>query len=372
MELLTSFGGSILGTIIPFLIVLTIVVFFHELGHFLVARWCGVAVKAFSIGFGPELFGFDDRHGTRWRLAAIPLGGYVKFIDDMNAASAPDREAALAAGDGAFQSKSVGRRAAIVAAGPIANFILAIVIYAFLFGSFGKPISAPRVAEVMPNTAAEEAGFMPGDLILSIDGEPVPGFTDVQRIVFRSAELPLQIIVERDGRQVELAATPRRGETEDVFGNTQRVGLLGIRHEPTEIVTVTYGPLEAVGQATVESWRVVTTTLGYLGGVLTGRESADQIGGPIGIAQVSGQAAELGIIPLINLAAILSISIGLLNLFPIPLLDGGHLVYFGIEAVRGRPLSERAQDYGFRIGLAIVLMLMVFGTVNDIVRIASG
>lgn len=372
MDMLSFLGGGLVGTILPFLVVLTIVVFFHELGHFLVARWCGVAVKAFSIGFGPEIVGFNDRHGTRWKLSAIPLGGYVKFIDDMNAASVPDREAAAAAGDASFQSKSVGRRAAIVAAGPIANFILAIVIYTMLFATMGKPVSAPRIDEVLPGSAAAEAGFQPEDLILSIDGTPTPGFTDVQRIVYRSVDLPLQIEVDRGGRTLVLTATPRAGETTDVFGNRQRVALLGIKHRPTEIRIVTYGPVEAVGQAVRESWTIVTSTLGYLGGIIAGRESPDQIGGPIGIAKVSGQAASLGIIPLINLAAVLSVSIGLLNLFPIPLLDGGHLVYHAIEAVRGRPLSERAQEVGFRIGFAIVLMLMVFGTFNDILRLASG
>jgi regulator of sigma E protease len=372
MDLLTGWGGSLLGTLIPFLVVLTIVVFFHELGHFLVARWCGVAVKTFSIGFGPELFGFDDRHGTRWRLAAIPLGGYVKFIDDMNAASAPDRAAAEAAGDGSFQSKSVWRRAAIVAAGPIANFILAIAIYTVLFATLGKPVVAPVVDAVMPGTAAEEAGFQPGDRVLTIDGKPIESFNALHRVVSRSAGLELNVVVERAGAPVEIAVTPRIGEIKDVFGNTQQVGMIGLQRNVSEVRVISYGPLEAVGEAFVESKEVLSATLGYLGGVLVGRESPSQIGGPIGIAKVSGQAASLGIIPLINLAAVLSISIGMLNLFPIPLLDGGHLVYYAIEAVRGRPLSERAQDYGFRIGFAIVLMLMVLGTFNDIVRLATG
>jgi regulator of sigma E protease len=372
MEFLSSLGGSLLITIPAFLAVLTVVVFFHELGHFLVARWCGVAVRTFSIGFGPELFGFDDRHGTRWRFAAIPLGGYVKFIDDENAASVPSREAGAVATPGAFQAKPVWIRAAVVAAGPVANFILAIVIYAMLFGTVGKSESTPVVSEVIAGGAAEEAGFQPGDLILSIDGSPTPSFTDVQRIVFRAADVPLSVVVERGGETLTLSATPRRGETKDVFGNVQAVGLLGISHRPTEVRTVRYGPVDSVVAAVGESWNVVATTMGYLGGVITGRESADQIGGPIGIAKVSGQAAQLGLLPLINLAAVLSVSIGLLNLFPIPLLDGGHLVYYAIEALRGKPLSEKAQDLGFRIGFAIVLMLMVFGTMNDLIRIATG
>jgi regulator of sigma E protease len=372
MELLSSLGGSLMFAIPAFLVVLTVVVFVHELGHFLVARWCGVSVKTFSIGFGPELFGFDDRQGTRWRLAAVPLGGYVKFIDDENAASAPSRDPAVAGAAGSFQGKPVWIRAAVVAAGPIANFILAIVIYALLFGTVGKTESAPVVNEIAAQSAAAEAGFQPGDLIVSIDGRETPSFSDVQRVVFRSADLPLQVVVQRDGAPLTLTAIPRRGETKDAFGNVQVVGLLGITHKPTEVRVIRYGPLEAIGAAAAESWHVVSTTLGYLGGVIVGRESADQIGGPIGIAKVSGQAAQLGLLPLINLAAVLSVSIGLLNLFPIPLLDGGHLVYYAIEALRGKPLSEKAQDLGFRIGFAIVLMLMVFGTMNDLIRIATG
>jgi regulator of sigma E protease len=370
LELLTSFGGSLAIALPAFIAVLTVVVFFHELGHFLVARWCGVSVKTFSVGFGPELLGYTDRRGTRWKLSAVPLGGYVKFIDDLNAASAPERGAAKVRGS--FQSMSVWRRAAIVAAGPAANFILAILIYALLFGTLGRTISAPVVDQIAPGSAAEQAGFQPGDLIVSINGRTTPGFTDVQRIVFRSAELPLDVEVDRGGRMVMLQAVPRAGETRDVFGNTQKVGLLGISHKPTAITQVRYGPIEAVGQAAAESWNVVSATMGYLGGVIVGRESPDQIGGPIGIAKVSGQAASLGVIPLINLVAVLSVSIGLLNLFPIPLLDGGHLVYYAIEALRGRPLSEKAQDIGFRIGFAIVVMLMVFGTFNDVIRGVAG
>ncbi|WP_181707124.1 RIP metalloprotease RseP [Chthonobacter rhizosphaerae] len=372
MDMITGFGGSVLGTLIPFLFVLTIVVFFHELGHFLVARWCGVAVRTFSVGFGPEIVGFNDRHGTRWRIAAIPLGGYVKFIDDMSAASTPNRDAAIAHHEGSFQGKSVARRAAIVAAGPIANFILAVVIFAGLFMAAGKPVSAPTVDGVQENSAAAVAGFQVGDLIKSIDGAPVESFTDLQRVVSGSAGTPLTIVVERAGQPVTLTATPERRETTDRFGNVHRVGMLGLQHTARNVTVVTYGPVGAVGEAVKETSFIVTRTLDYLWGVIIGRESPDQLGGPIRVAQVSGQVATLGIAPLINLAAILSVSIGLLNLFPIPLLDGGHLVFYAIEAIRGRPLSERAQDYGFRVGFAIVLALMVFATWNDLMQLAAG
>lgn len=370
-----SLGGGFLGYLLPFLFVLTIVVFFHELGHFLVARWCGVQVLAFSVGFGPELFGWNDRHGTRWKLSAIPLGGYVKFAGDENAASVPDRE--LLAGlpeterAGAFHLKPVGQRAAVVAAGPIANFLLSIVIFAVMFSTVGRPITPPRVDQVTEGSAAQTAGFQPGDLVVSIDGQPIESFSDMQRIVSVSAGRPLQVTVERDGTPATLTAVPDQREITDRFGNTQRVGLLGISHraEAEDVEIRRYDPLTATWMGAREVYFVVDQTLSYLGGIVVGRESADQLGGPIRIAQVSGQVATLGFAALMQLAAVLSVSIGLINLFPIPMLDGGHLAFYAVEALRGRPLSERTQEMGFRLGLAIVLMLMVFATWNDITQL---
>ena len=370
-----SLGGGFLGYLLPFLFVLTIVVFFHELGHFLVARWCGVQVLAFSVGFGPELFGWNDRHGTRWKLSAIPLGGYVKFAGDENAASVPDRE--LLAGlpeterAGAFHLKPVEQRAAVVAAGPIANFLLSIVIFAVMFSTVGRPITPPRVDQVTEGSAAQTAGFQPGDLVVSIDGQPIESFSDMQRIVSVSAGRPLQVTVERDGMPATLTAVPDQREITDRFGNTQRVGLLGISHraEAEDVEIRRYDPLTATWMGAREVYFVVDQTLSYLGGIVVGRESADQLGGPIRIAQVSGQVATLGFAALMQLAAVLSVSIGLINLFPIPMLDGGHLAFYAVEALRGRPLSERTQEMGFRLGLAIVLMLMVFATWNDITQL---
>lgn len=377
MELLSGFGGSILSYIIPFLFVLTIVVFFHEFGHFLVARWCGVAVRTFSIGFGPELFGWSDRKGTRWRVAAVPLGGYVRFAGDENAASVPDRDAIAQMSPEeratSFFLKPVWQRAAVVAAGPAANFVLAIVIFTFLFVAFGRPITAAQVDEVQPGSPAAEAGFEPGDVIVSIDGQAIEAFSDVQRIVSGSGDSPLHFTVRRDGELVDLTATPEFREMSDGFGNTHRIGVLGIRRaaEADAVEHKSYSLPEAFVAGVGETWFIVERTGSYIGGVLTGRESADQLGGPIRVAQVSGQVASLGMTALINLAAILSVSIGLINLLPIPMLDGGHLVFYGVEALRGRPLSERSQDIGFRIGLALVLMLMIFATFNDIRQIAG-
>ncbi len=359
-------------TILGFLFVLTVVVFFHELGHFVVARWCGVAVKTFSIGFGPEIAGFTDRLGTRWRLSWIPLGGYVKFIDDENAASAgqkPLEQLTPEERKGSFQSKSLGARAAIVAAGPIANFVLAIVIFTAIFSLFGERITPAKVDSVNPGSAAERAGFLPGDLVISIDGQKIESFGEMQRIVAVSADRPLQFEVDRGGKLVDITATPERKEITDYFGNTVRQGLLGIQRSsaPEDWTLKRHDPLTAFGMAVQECYFIVTRSLAYLYDVVTGRESADQLGGPIRIAQVSGQVASVSLIALINLVAVLSVSIGLLNLFPIPMLDGGHLLFYSIEAIRGRPLSESTQEIGFRIGLALILMLMIFATWNDLI-----
>jgi regulator of sigma E protease len=260
-----------------------------------------------------------------------------------------------------------------VAAGPIANFVLAIAIFAGVFMAVGKQITSARVDAVQPASAAQAAGFRPGDLVLAIDGEKIASFGDMQRIVSISAGEPLNIEVERGGVHVTLKATPQPKELKDSFGNVHRLGVLGISRSmaPGDIKTQKVGPLRAVVMGAQETWFVVERTLSYIGGVFTGREAADQLGGPIRIAQVSGQVASAGFVALIHLTAVLSVSIGLLNLFPIPLLDGGHLLFYGIEAVRGRPLSERAQEVGFRIGLAIVVMLMIFATFNDILHLAT-
>jgi regulator of sigma E protease len=376
MDILAQIPGlSLLSYLIPFLFVLTIVVFFHELGHFLVARWNGVRVETFSIGFGPELFGFNDHKGTRWRIAAVPLGGYVKFFGDANAASTPDFEAAsdMSETDRAesFVHKRVAQRAAVVAAGPIANFILAIVIFAATFMTLGRPVTDPLIADVQAGGAAALAGFQKGDVIISIDGQPIKNFADVPRIVAPNPGRELIFLVDRDGRQLTIPVTPQLENRADRFGNEQSIGFIGIVNDTEEsnFHVEKMGPLDATYAAVGETWYIIARTLGYLYDIATGYQSADQLGGPIRIAKVSGDVATLGPMALINLAALLSVSIGLLNLFPIPMLDGGHLVYYAIEAVRGRPLSANAQEIGFRIGLALVLMLMVFATWNDLTQI---
>jgi regulator of sigma E protease len=389
-NLLWSFnilGVGLIGYVIPFLVVLTIVVFFHELGHFLIARACGIRILVFSIGFGPELIGFDDRYGTRWKISAIPLGGYVKFFGDENAASVPDASAvaqmSAAERKVSFFHQPVASRAAVVVAGPLANLVLAIVIFAGIFAVYGKESTAARVASVQPGSAAEAAGFQPGDLVVSIDGRPIESFGELQRMVVTNPGRPLAIVVERKGGPKTLNATPVLSEVKDSLGNVHRQGMLGITRAPVGQGEAAFTPvnlLTALRLGVYETWFVVDNTMTYLGRVVIGRESADQLGGPTRIAQIAGQVWQGGLssggiggglIAIIQLAAVLSVSIGLLNLFPIPLLDGGHLLFYAVEAVRGRPLSERAQEVGFRFGLAVVVMLMIFATYNDILHLLT-
>ena len=374
---LHALGGGVVGYLVPFLFVLSLVVFFHELGHFLVARLCGVRILVFSIGFGPEIVGFNDRYGTRWKIATIPLGGYVKFFGDENASSVPDA-ARLDAMDPSERAQSfhfqpVLKRAAIVVAGPFANFILAIAIFATIFALYGRQTMSARVDTVQAGSPAAAAGFQAGDLVVAINGKTIGNFEDMQRIVSDSAGETLQIKVDRNGTPVVLAATPQLKEVKDSFGNTHRIGILGITRSmaAADLKPQPVPPPQALVMGVQETWFVIDRTLSYIGGVVVGREAADQLGGPIRIAQISGEVATIGFVALVHLAAVLSVSIGLLNLFPIPLLDGGHLLFYSIEAMRGRPLSERAQEVGFRIGLAIVVMLMIFATFNDIVHLRT-
>jgi len=359
---------------LPFLVALTVIVFIHELGHFLVARWCGVDVEAFSIGFGREIFGWNDRHGTRWKVAWIPLGGYVRFRGDANAASMPDAAALEKARTepGNFHGKPVWQRAAVVAAGPIANFILAIAIFAGAFMTVGRPVIEPRVDQVVAGSAAEQAGIKPGDVIVSVDGSRIDDFAGLQQAVMTRAGEPLAVVLLRNGETINLTVTPQLHEEPDNFGGKIRLGLLGVKRDPMGPVrNERLGPVSAVEAGVKNTWFIVESTFRYLGKLFTGRESADQLGGPIAMAKAAGDAASVGFSQFVAVIAFLSVSIGLLNLFPIPMLDGGHLVYYAIEAVRGRPLGESAQEWGFRIGFSLVIMLMVVGTWNDLVRVAT-
>lgn len=362
-----------LNYIIPFLAVLTVIVFVHEMGHYLVARWNGVAVDAFSIGFGPELIGWTDKRGTRWRIAAFPLGGYVRFAGDANAASVPDPDAAEhvdpALRPHLFANKSVFQRMAVVVAGPAANIIFTfLILYAMLLG-YGRFTLAPIVGEVVPDSPAAMAGLEPGDEFLVVDGYSIRGFEDVQRIVSTAPERQVPMVVERDGEQVNLVITPRTETTTTRFGREIEVGRIGVSREVGEGDLILYrpGPIEAIGMTFEEIWFIVDRTLEFLADIFIGRADLDQVAGPVGMAQISGEVATLGLLALVNLTALLSLNIGIINLFPVPMLDGGHLMYYLYEAVRGRPLSQRVQEIGYRIGFALVCTLMVATIINDLV-----
>ena len=375
MEALVSQIFSVgFGIIVPFIIVLTIVVFFHELGHFYVARRCGVAVEVFSVGFGRPLASWYDKHGTQWKIGWMPLGGYVKFLGDENAASAPDTEA-LSKMDAKTRKntlfdKPLGQRAAVVAAGPMANFLLAIIIFAGLYAVLGQRVTDPVVGEVVAESAAERAGFQPADLITAIDDTKVQTFAEVRRIVTVNADTELMFEIQRDGNTLLLPATPDWYLETDRFGNEFRIGRLGVSVglDDANARHVRHNPVTAVWMGVKESYFIIDQTFTVLGRIITGRESAESLGGPIRIAQLSGQAASLGLVALINLTAVLSVSIGLVNLFPIPMLDGGHLMFYAYEAVAGKPMPEKVQEVGMRIGLSLVLALFIFVTWNDITR----
>jgi regulator of sigma E protease len=459
MDALTGLLSSGAMTVLGFLFVLSVIVFIHELGHFLVARWCGVTVTTFSIGFGRELAGFDDRHGTRWRIAAIPLGGYVKFLDDTNAASAgagrkltPEEEA------GAFHTKPVWQRAAVVAAGPMANFILAAVIYSLLNFTVGVRSNPAQIDEVVAGMPAQQAGLKSGDLITSIDGWSIEGFEDAMRIITASSGRALDIEVERDGKPLLFNVMPHTIEQKADLGVVMRLGDIGIRRvipsrigevlpgSPAEgagllagdnIVAIDGKPVasfeqivEIVGPSagrslsvkierdgierevsvipgsakitdaegqTIERGRIgiapvrpepqpvavgealrlgvketyanIVQTITGISDIIAGHQSADQVGGPLLMAEVSGKVVALGLEPLLRWTALISANIGLLNLLPIPVLDGGHLVFYAVEAIRRKPLSQRVQEIGFQVGLALVLMLVVFVNLNDLLRV---
>lgn len=376
MEIISNlYSATGLSYIVPFLFVLTIVVFFHELGHFYAARRCGVRVEVFSVGFGRAITSWYDKHGTQWKIGWLPLGGYVKFFGDENEASVSNPEAMqqldeAARADTLFY-KPLWQRAIVVAAGPIANFILAIVIFASLYSFLGQRVTDPMVGVVVEESAAERGGLKVGDLIKAIDGSAVTNFSEVRRVVTVNANVLLEFEVDRGGETILLNIAPERVLETDRFGNEYNLGRLGIAVNATEanVRHVRYNPFTAVRMGVEESYFIVEQTFVVLGRIIMGRESAESLGGPIRIAQLSGQTATLGLVALINLTAVLSVSIGLINLFPIPMLDGGHLVFYAYEAVFGKPMSAKAQDVGMRIGLSMVLMLFVFVTWNDLSRL---
>jgi regulator of sigma E protease len=352
------------GSLIPFFVLLGVLVFVHEYGHYFVARSVGVFVETFSVGFGPAIMSWTDSAGTVWKIGCIPLGGYVKLHGHDPNEPDPEVRASWIAGR-TFHEKSIGRRTAVVAAGPIANFLLAIVVFAALFMTVGREIPQPVVSTIAAGSPAAAAGFATGDRILAIQGKPIKDFTALQRAVAGQAGNPIAFTVQRGDKQVTLDATP---VARDEAGET--VGYLGIGTSVYD--TKRLGPIAAVRDGTLVSWKIAAATLNALGNMLAGHGAKD-LGGPLRIAAISGQAAQMGFTNFVSLIALLSVNLGLINLFPIPVLDGGHLVFFALEAVRGRPLTQRAQELGLKTGLALIAAVFVFATWNDIqaLRIVS-
>lgn len=355
---------------LPFIVVISIVVFVHEFGHYWVARRCGVKIETFSLGFGHEIFGWTDKRGTRWKVCWLPFGGYVKMFGDASAASNPDASVHSMSDEEkrvAFYHQHVDKRMAVVVAGPAANYIFAVVVLSLLFMFQGQPYSPADISSVAEGGIAAQAGLMAGDHVVSVDNYVVDRFEDIKRIVALNAGTPVPVQIERNGQAMDFTITPEVVSTTDRFGGEHKIGRIGIVSEKLEYKK--WPPLKAVKQALLETWNLSTGTLKAMGQMVLGTRGTEELGGPLRIAELSGHVAEDGIVSLIWFMAVISINLGLINLFPVPLLDGGHLVFYMYERLRGRPLHENIQEVGARVGVFLVLSLMVFATWNDLVHL---
>jgi regulator of sigma E protease len=366
---------NLLIYILAFALVLGPLVLVHELGHYLVGRWFGVKAEAFSIGFGKEMAGWTDRRGTRWKLSALPLGGYVQFAGDMNPASIPDQEAlegvSPEARDEQFHLKPLWQRSLIVLAGPVTNLLVAVLIFAAFFMIYGKPVpgdveNESVVTGYAEQSPAREAGIRIGDRVVAVDDVETATYREVQREIFYRPGTEITVFVIRDGERVGVPVTTMREGVTDEFGNTSDIGLIGIMAEPSPPNFVPVGPVEAVGMAGRQSVMIVDMMITGIGQIITGTRSVKELGGPIKIAKYSGEQMTLGALAFVNFIALISLNLAFINLLPIPTLDGGHLAFYAAEAVRRKPIGPRGQEWAFRTGLALVLALMLFVTVNDI------
>lgn len=388
---------TLLLTVLPFIFVIGVVITVHELGHFLAAKAVGTKIDRFSIGFGRSIASWTDKSGVEWRLGWLPIGGYVRFAGDDNAASIPDQEDLSRmrrelAEDGRateisryFHFKPLWQRAFIVAAGPLANFLLAIAIFAAFLLAFGEPVSSTRIDTVTPGSPAAQAGFRVGDVILRMDDRKVDSFQDITDKVILSSDTPIKFLVQRGDQDVVIVATPRRGPVTDALGKVHQLGRLGLGHEPQrgEVTVRRYDVPQALAGGVERTVTTITRTVSYIGRLIGGRESADQLAGPLGMAQLSGDltkrvAAESpdagaflanALLTLLQLIGVISVGIGFMNLLPVPVLDGGHLLFYAYEGIARRPLAAKVQAAGYRVGLALVLGLMLFATWNDLQRL---
>ncbi len=353
--------------LLSFFVILSVIVFVHEYGHYIVARWCGVKIDVFSIGFGKEFWGYTDKAGTRWKFSMIPLGGYVKMFGDSSEASTPSETLdTLSTEDKAktFHHKKLWQKSLIVAAGPVANFLLTIVIFTYFLMANGLPSTEPIVGEIMKDTPAEAAGLMKDDRVLSVNGTKVELFSDIPKLIITNLGTPVDLEIQRAGNTMYLTITPKLIEEKDGLGNPYKRPVIGFKSK--EILYKDIGFTRAVGEAVHQTYHICVMTLKVLGQMVTGDRDPKEIKGPIGIAKLSGQATDKGFMTVLWFMAMLSANLGLVNLLPIPMLDGGHLLYYTAEAIRGKPLAQKVQEFGFRIGMAMLAMLMAFAIFNDI------
>ena len=359
--------------LIPFLVLITIVVFIHEYGHYYFAKKYGVGITDFSIGFGKEIFGWNDKSGTRWKICWIPLGGYVKFFGDRNVFSESEQQEVINKYSEEdrkklFILKPLYQRSIIVAAGPLANFVLAILIFAIINMIAGKDMTPALIDEVIKDSPAYVSGMKKGDKIISIDNKKVESILEVSTFINISTSETIEFVILREGQQIPILVKPNLEDGKDLLGNSAKKRIIGIKLTPlnNEFQKEPLGPSKAIYYALKEVWFVTVTSLNYLSKMLVGSADTSQLGGPIKIAKVTGQVAEYGLIPFFSVMAYISVSLGLINLFPIPMLDGGHLMFYLIEKILGRPLSQKTQEGFFRIGLFLLFSLMFFVTFNDL------
>ena len=364
---------EILNFIVPFIILLTVVVFVHEYGHYYFAKRYGVGVTDFSIGFGKELFGFNDKSGTRWKFCAIPLGGYVKFFGDRNVFSQAEQKELLKQysendQEKLFVTKPLYQRSLIVLAGPLANFLLAILIFMFIYMSIGKDFTPAQINEVQEDSPAYSAGIKSGDVIISINNKDVSSILEVSAFINTSPTEDINIKVQRNGENIDFVVIPKLIKSEDSLGNKINKKIIGIKISPlnNELQKEKLGPAKATYYAIKETWFVTQASLDFVISMFKGKGDTTQLGGPIKIAKITGQVAQHGVIAFLSIMAYISISLGFINLFPIPMLDGGHLMFYAFEKILGRPLSQKTQEGFFRIGLFLLVFLMLFTTVNDL------
>jgi len=366
--------AALAQTILSFALIISVIVFIHEFGHYIIARACGVRVEIFSIGFGREIYGWTNRHGTRWKISLLPLGGYVKMFGDAGAASNADQEKinTMSAEEKAmsFHHKALWQKACIVAAGPVANFLLTIIVFTYFIFTTGLSSTAPVVGEVLPHSAAAVAGLEKGDRIISVDHQKMHRFNDISQSIMLNLGESVEIEYMRGKARHTVTLTPKITKEKDRFGNEHKRPLIGIKSQKLTFNKVGFFP--ALGYAAQETYSLCRTSLSVLGQMLQGNRSAAELKGPLGIAKMSGEVTQTGsnwheiLRSTLWFIALLSVNLGLVNLFPIPMLDGGHLMYYAVEALRGQPMAEKFQDYGFRVGFLLIASLMVFSLVNDV------